>query len=291
MLKSHYTCMPMIHLLPLSSKFTLHYLFCDNGLRPLKHPSFAASTTLRIIIRGKWEEYCKRKKLFPVPVCCYLGVFLVLTLRLTLLVCMRTSNVSLLQQHAQSVWSLSEIMVPDWGRWPFHCVPSDMDTSPACFCAALPSGKHLMPWFLLCPPVSTQVLQSMVSPTLGPAGCSSLCFCPLQSTLCPMLSSYQTPFLKLWTPTRCVAFFGTQLLQRTTSPTLWGMKWPPGSYFPWHLFQWFYSRSWDIAHPCKWLPQNPRQIPNKCHQRRASVISPSFIEPSPDLYKEVSVLA
>lgn len=169
--------------------------------------------------------------------------------------------------------------------WPFHWAPSDMNTAPACFCAALPAGQLLMPWFPLHPPASTQVLPSKISPVLGLAGCSSLYFCPLQSTLCPMPSSCRTLFFKLWAPARCVTFISTQFPQRTIFPTPCSMQWPPMSGFRWHLLQWFYSRSWDIAQPCKWLPQNSDS--SKSHWCRASLISPSLSEPSPALSKEV----
>lgn len=128
MLKSQYTCVPVINLLPLNSKFILHRLFCDNRLRPFKHLFFAASTMLGGIIRANRKNIGK-------------------------------------------------------GR------------------ASHPSSSVLMCWAF---------------------------------------------FLRLLYSLHCNCVWAT-------SSTPCSMQWPAVSSFLWHLLQWLYSRSWDIAQP---VPEN-----------------------------------
>lgn len=127
-------------------------------------------------------------------------------------------------------------------------------------------------------PGSTQVPQSRVSPGLDPAGHSSRCFCPLQNLLCPVPSSCRTPFSSSG-HLHGVTFLTPSFCRRTTSPPPCSM--PLISSFSWHLLQWLYSRSWAIAHPCRWRPQNSRQILRVFYWCRTSVISPSFSEAGP----------
>ena len=161
-----------------------------------------------------------------------------------------------------------------------------MDTSPACRCAALSAGRFLMPCIPLGPPASTQVPQSRVSPVLDPAGYSSRCFCPLQNFLCPIPCSSRTPFLKLRAPARCDFLWHPASVEDNFSTS---MQWPLTNSLSRHLLQWLYSRSWTIAHLCRWRPQNSRQTPSVSHWYRISVISPSFSESSPALSKEAWV--
>lgn len=73
--------------------------------------------------------------------------------------------------------------------------------------------------------VHLPALESIISPILGPAGCSSLVLDPVSN-----VRSWRSLFLKLRAPASCVSC--TQLLQRTTSPTLCRMQQPPSQWLP-----------------------------------------------------------
>lgn len=61
------------HLLPLSSKFTPQYLFCDNGQNSFKHLSFTVNTMLLFLSRGRLRDTSGGRGSSEVAGCCSTG--------------------------------------------------------------------------------------------------------------------------------------------------------------------------------------------------------------------------